>query len=315
MNVLTTRQKQRIRQIVQDRHLALIVSLCGADAVPPDVYERLDKAGMIKLPKTAIDFVTASHLLGAILSDVTPEVEQKLTPASFWNMSTRRTELTSAEADAVAVAKDSFAEQIRAAGSKVEHAVLASVAATHDEMRRRYLTVKDRKALAAGVASRMAVKDIGERMRVITKDGQRDWMRLAHTEVHNFVEEAKAVALLKTGHGDMLVYKQPRPDACPYCKLLYLRPDGTPRIFTLQDMMANGVNVGRKAGRPTLTGKHKTGWKATLGAVHPWCRCALRYLPDGHGFGPKGKIVPVAKAFIEIETIDRAYAHHECDHG
>jgi hypothetical protein len=111
------------------------------------------------------------------------------------------------------------------------------------------------------------------------------------------------------------VFKRPRPDACKFCKLLYIRPDGvTPRVFKLSDLLANGTNVGRRAGRPTRSGRSRTEWKATIGAVHPFCQCELHVLPDGMGFNAKGQMTYVGlNKSIPIEALDKALAAHDCE--
>lgn len=312
MKLLTDRQKARLRQIVRDRHLALIVSICGADAIPKEDFARLSAAKMIKVPVHPIDFVTAAHLLGDLMHDMAPKYTQGLTPEAFWRMSTARKELTDAEEAAVSIAKETFAEHVLAMGDKVVHTMMHTIAKKRDDEQKKYLTGKERKALARGMRERMLVKEIAEELQDVAKGTFRDWERLVTTEIHNRVEEGKAVALVHHKQGDPLVYKRPRPDACPYCKLLFLKPNGVPRVFPLSTLLANGSNIGRKAGAPS---KGKTGLKATLGAVHPLCRCSLQYLPSGYGFDSTGKLVEMKKSFIEIETLDRAHLNHACTHG
>jgi hypothetical protein len=138
-----------------------------------------------------------------------------------------------------------------------------------------------------------------------------------HTEIHNAVEEAKAIVIAhRHPERDPRVFKRTRPDACAFCRLLYLRPDGvTPRVFRLSDLLANGTNVGRRAGRPTRSGHSRTQWRATLGAAHPFCQCELRVVPDGTGFDARGRLVALAAArkSIEVEPIDEDLAAHECE--
>lgn len=58
---------------------------------------------------------------------------------------------------------------------------------------------------------------------------------------------------------------------CQHCIRLYTTGGiGTkPRVFKLIDLIANGDNIGIKA----------KDWKPTLGPIHPFCRCNLRYKP------------------------------------
>jgi hypothetical protein len=73
-----------------------------------------------------------------------------------------------------------------------------------------------------------------------------------------------------------LVYKKVISDGslCPYCNSFYLNADGTPRVFTLSELQANGSNDGRP----------KAQWRPTISSSHPRCRCQLLHLPVGHLF-------------------------------
>lgn len=158
------------------------------------------------------------------------------------------------------------------------------------------------------------VRDVLVGVRVAAAAVQRDWFRVVHTEVHNAVELAKAEAIAGSSSRDVRVYKRPRPDACAYCKLLYLRPDGkTPRVFRLDDLLAAGTNAGRRAGSPTRSGRSRTQWRAVVGAVHPFCTCELSVIGAGHTFDAEGRLVHtgVGKA-LDAEPVDLILARHDC---
>jgi len=65
---------------------------------------------------------------------------------------------------------------------------------------------------------------------------------------------------------------------CPHCRRLYLKPDGTPKVFSMKQLLSNGTNYGRKT----------ADWKPVVGATHPNCRCHNNMLPDGFGFDKNG---------------------------
>lgn len=72
--------------------------------------------------------------------------------------------------------------------------------------------------------------------------------------------------------GDPLVYKQVVNDdrLSPECKRLHTHEDGTPRIYKLSELIANGSN----------DGKPRSAWRAVIGGTHPNCRCTLRPAKD-----------------------------------
>ena len=113
------------------------------------------------------------------------------------------------------------------------------------------------------------------RRQFLHTDPDRDWLRLANTEVVTAHNVGRLHAYQE--HGVRRLRAIVQPDACPACRALYLRPDGSPKIFTLDEVMGNyhrtgGMNVGRKASK---IGDPDEGWVVNGGVVHPWCRCKL----------------------------------------
>lgn len=85
------------------------------------------------------------------------------------------------------------------------------------------------------------------------------------------VEEIKSQAG-KDGEEDPIVYKVPIQDEklCSHCRRAYLKSDGTPRLFRLSELAANGTNIGRKPNE----------WLPTLQQLHINCRCLLQYYEE-----------------------------------
>lgn len=108
------------------------------------------------------------------------------------------------------------------------------------------------------------VLEIGHR----TGDWERDLGRIAETELQNFYEYGKGDVLFEKHGNNEVFYKQVYPGACRHCIRLYLTNGlgSQPRLFTYQQLLDNGSNVGRKSSE----------WKAVVGTVHPFCRCDLR---------------------------------------
>jgi hypothetical protein len=66
---------------------------------------------------------------------------------------------------------------------------------------------------------------------------------------------------------DVIVYKKVVNDdrLCRWCDRFYRNEDGSPILYTLAELQANGSNYG----------KPKSEWKPVLGKTHPFCRCQL----------------------------------------
>jgi hypothetical protein len=347
--VLTPLQRRKIGQAIRDGHLAFLAEMFGPTAIDPEDYDRLRAAGKIRSEKLLPqDAALAAHHLGSIageeqssaLAAMREEAKREhvaavhempataaarvfdvekpplLTPDDFWRQLRDDPQvIMEAEREAVALLRDRIGQHVRGLGNKLDAATGHILVDADDQLRRRRLTRVQRE-VSRGVEERASAQEVAQRIREATQDLRRDWLRTAHTEMHNAVEEAKAIVLAhRHPSRDPRVFKRPRPDACAFCKLLYLKPDGvTPRVFRLSELLANGSNVGRRAGRPTRSGGSRTQWKAVIGAMHPFCKCELFVIPDGMGFNDRGEMVYVGTMkSIEVEHLDEALTNHVCE--
>jgi len=347
---LSPLQRRRIAQVIRDGHLAFLAEMFGPTAIDHDDYVRLHAGGKIRdeklLPQ---DAALAAHSLGSIageeqssalesmraeaerehiarVHEMTPsatartfDVEKPplLTPDEFWRQVRDDPQvITEAEREAVAILRDRIGQHVRGLGNKLDATTGHILVDADDKLRRRRLT-KLQREVVRGVEERAEATEVAKRIRTATMDLKRDWLRTAHTEMHNAVEEAKAIVLAhRSPDRDPRVFKRPRPGHCAFCALLYLKPDKvTPRVFRLSELLANGSNVGRHARRPTFSGRSRTELKAVVGAVHPFCRCPLQVLPAGMGFDKLGRMVYVGlKKSVPVEQLDKQLAEHECEH-
>lgn len=301
-------QRARARQAIRDGHLAFLAETFGSSAVDGEDYDRLRASGKIRdeklLPQ---DAAAAAHAVGAAVASQDAGVLAD--PGEFWRrVGDDLQAVTEVEREAVATLRARVGEHVRALSARLEEAAGRAMVDADDASRRRRLTG------AAG--STPAAEEVVARVRKVAGVLRRDWLRVAHTELHNAAEEAKAIALAHRDPGrDPRVFKRPRASACAFCVLLYLKPDGvTPRVFRLSALLANGSNVDRRAGRPTKSSKSRTQWRAVVGAVHPHCGCELSVLADGMGFDARGQLVYVgAKKSVEVERPDEALSNHVCE--
>lgn len=320
MALLTDRQRQQVEDTIRDHHLAFCAEVLGSDSIPKADYDRLVRAGKIR-PSVAleVDAATSAIVLGTLVGRSEEKTIEAMSPATFAAaLPTLAPKLSSEELAAVDHARTKIGEHIKGLGNKLDAKTGHLIVDGDEKLRRKRLTTI-RAEVSRGLEERKTVGEIATRLKDAMRDMKRDWLQIAHTEVHNAVEDGKATALiggLPPG-SDPLVYKRPRPDACPFCKLLYLQKDGhTPRIFHISELVAAGSNVGRKARRPKLRGPMATEWRATIGAMHPWCQCTLFHMPEGFIFDRVGNLtyVGIRKAAVLVESLDRALLAHACTH-
>lgn len=108
---------------------------------------------------------------------------------------------------------------------------------------------------------------IAKKLEDLTSDYTKNWKSIAHTELWNAKIYGQAVSILENSKDgiETKVYKKVEENACKHCKKHYLNKDGSPKIFTLKELIENGSNYGKKV----------ADWKAVLGTMHPNCMCRL----------------------------------------
>ncbi len=125
-------------------------------------------------------------------------------------------------------------------------------------------------AVAGGLSSEKLASNLANR----TGDYARNWRRIARTELQGVANDGAAIEALRTYGAEARVARIPNADACPDCRRLFLGDDGKPRIFTVAELVGNGVNVGRA----------RRDWVASLWPVHPNCNCTTQSIPPGMRF-------------------------------
>lgn len=126
--------------------------------------------------------------------------------------------------------------------------------------------------LKSGVLEKKSLREISNTISRKVGDWSRDFDRIIQYASHTATEHGKAAVLEDTWGVDVLVYKKVFEKACKHCVRLYLTagPGSVPKIFKLNELRANGTNIGRKV----------DDWKPVLDATHPYCRCSLHRLPS-----------------------------------
>lgn len=108
------------------------------------------------------------------------------------------------------------------------------------------------------------------KLRDLSKDATRNWERVVHTEVSNAISLGSVDRIIEDNKGknpeDVLVYRIVKDDAalCKWCRKFYVDSDGTPKIYRLSELLANGSNYGKKT----------SDWKPVALATHPNERCS-----------------------------------------
>ena len=304
--LITPEMMRRIQEIIRTHHVAVAAVMFGKDAVSSEDWKLAQALGVVSAGDDAQGITERLHTCGAFLAHLTQAAATErygTTLAEFEDhIKKHPIPQTRTEHHAAQYTAARGAQAIVGLGNRVG-ATLGSALIEADKAQDERLRGIMRDAVASKFGDEAATKrlqavgadkglsdeffhdqfrktvrqvasDIGH----ATDDWTRDVYRIAQTETHTAVQEGIKESWLETEDEQakaqgraprrILVFKLPRPDACKHCIELHLDA-GVPRIFYLDELQANGTNVGRKA----------ADWRPVVGSVHPHCACVLSKVP------------------------------------
>lgn len=300
---LTPELLRDIRKIIRDHHVSVAAALFGQDAVTPEDWELAKRLGLVS-DEDAPGMISVLESFGAAAARDPAAMESVTWPEFLESIKGSPVPQTTQEKHAAQWNARHGAAHITDLGDKVTQRTIGilDTHAAHAGNRTRDL-LRDitsarfgdadaaQRVRDAGVADglgpsfydgqfRATTGRIASDMGYATGDWTRDLKRIATTEGHNAVnngianrleaEEEEAAKRQKRPVRRLLAYKLPRPDACPHCLRLHVDGGGNPRLYWLDEIRANGTNVGRRA----------ADWLIVIDVTHPWCGCTLHQVPS-----------------------------------
>lgn len=191
---------------------------------------------------------------------------------------------------------------LKGLGDKMKKDITSYITDAELEMRlKQEKAIKEK--ISEGVLKRSTAKQIASKIASELDDWNRDWGRIVETEFQSVFNMGRMQAFLRNERSSGKVYFSVFPGACQSCIKLYLTAGvgSEPKIFRVEDLLANGSNIGRK----------RSDWKPTISPIHPFCRCLVMNYIDGdvwdresQSFKPdpnyKRKIAPQAKVKVVV---------------
>ncbi len=293
--IITEAQLHQVAQIIRDHHSAFIATAISPDLIEKDVLNKLKAKGLINVQ---INSVEQAYLYGQALAQMETAKAANMSFEQFQKWLVKNPiPLTQTEKQAIAVAQMSAGTYCKGLGNKVDVQTNQLMIEADQELRTQIEnTIKT--ATAENIARRESVERLKSDLGHATKDWARDWKRIANTEKHTAMLSGQIAGIKKQYGPKALVFKRPSPSACQHCQRLHLGSDGMPKLFTVEQLEANGVNnVGRKA----------ADWLVVTGATHPHCMCPLSRMPPGWGFDEDGDMTPGGTLGEIFQKSDQPY--------
>lgn len=244
------------------------------------------------------DATRDAYLFGQIIGTTDPATLEAMPYAEFERRA-KQIKLSEAERFAVQAAQEQAGIYCKGLGNRIQ-AETGTVFIEADQALRRRFETAIQTATARNIARRETIQQLATDLGHRTQDWSRDLLRIATTEKQRALTEGQAQKIRKESGPQARVAVRPNADACPHCRALYLGSDGAPKIFALDDLEANGTNVGRKVAE----------WKPVKPPAHPHCKCNLVEIPPGWGFNEEGQLVPdgeLGEAYEPMELSQRVH--------
>jgi hypothetical protein len=275
--LLTIRQVQEVLNLLQDSHWLFIAENVNPKHVPLEAMRRLVKHGFRR--SHVLSYPELAFHLGLLSNYLESKEQQGITFEQLKKAIKARKylPLSAAEKFALRIAEDRAVEGITGLGNRISSNLRSLIIDGSMQLRNKYEKIITTEAKKS-IAKRQTVKEFASHVGELTKDWSRDLDRIADFVLHEAYDNGRALAIKKQHGKEALVYKRVHEEACKSCNSLYLKR-GVPRIFTVNQLLANGTNIGRK----------QKDWKPVVGPTHPWCRCDVEYIPSGWEWDPKTK--------------------------
>lgn len=151
----------------------------------------------------------------------------------------------------------------------------------------------DREAALDELVKESSLGRVKQKLRDSAKDANRDWQRVALTEMSNAIGVGSVDRIVTDNRGadlnDVFVYRIIVGDAltCKFCRKFYGDVGQAPKLYRLSTLLGNGSNYGQK----------QDAWKPVAGATHPNTRTSqVIELKPGFMVKPGGSVTYISLA-------------------
>jgi len=277
--IISDEIKEKIFDVIDSHFNGILIKMGGRGALSREQIEELIQRGIYSL-EIPVGLVEDAYYIGRLRPTV------KLPDAVIDDIRLAKLALPMSDTEnyALKYVKESVGEYVTKLQNNFKTTVSQIIGKQNLMYRNKILTEIVRPTIVSGIIKRKTVGAVASELRDKTKDMFRDWQRVAETEMTNAVNYGAYDAIVRQSEEkgeklkDVYVAKIVVMDnaLCPHCRKFFVSGDGSPKVYPLSELQANGDNYGRKA----------VDWKPVIGSVHPRCRCQLVHIQTGWQFEP-----------------------------
>lgn len=259
---------EKIREIVQKHYARLAVSVLGRDAMSTKELKELQDLGVdTSNMDSLMSMVYYHNFINHPIDAVSPvNIEDMKSQQSVYGLKPegRAHEYT------VENINDKTKQYIDKLKVDVMTRVEGIIRDNNDSYKMDALQNLDRTDLLDDLMKESTLGKLKQKLRDTSGDGNRDWTRIAVTEMSNAIGIASVDRIVSdnvdSDLDEVYVFRITVKDAktCKWCRRFYDDKDGSPKLYKLSTLLANGSNYGKKT----------DSWQAVIGATHPNERCS-----------------------------------------
>lgn len=280
MKILTPSQIEDVLKIVDKYTLTFVAQSVGADILTDDDREVLESYGIDTSDIKPHDSnVTQAFKFGLLSDALGHAAASKLTYSQFKTSLKEGTfiPLNVQEKAMLTSLHYSTYSHVNKLGGNVKNDIRSGII---DIDRRGMVSAGSvvRDSVKEGIEKRKSVSAIASMIGKKTGDWNRDLLKIANYNLHESFNQGRLSNMERTATYGTRVFFDVYPGACVSCIRVYLTAGfgSEPKSFKISDIRANGTNIGKKS----------KDWLATIGPVHPNCRCTVNEIPEGYKWDP-----------------------------
>lgn len=278
--IISKEKIKKIKEIIENGYKSLSISVLGKKIFSESEIQKLKNKGF--------DISNETSLLELIYNHNYLNIVDKTTPKTIGEMKKQQSvakNLPKGTVNKYAIehAEENTGQLFEKLSSKIATNIEGIIREGNNNLKISALQNKE-------ISESLKEKTIGEiktQLRDISQQSGRDFRRIAVTETSNLIGTASAdrIAQKNTDKNldEVYSYRVIVQDhsTCLWCRRFYLDSDGTPKVYRLSTLLANGSNYGKK----------NSDWKPVVTATHPNERCSqVIEMPPGYQVVAGGRL-------------------------
>jgi len=278
--LISKSKKKKLERIVEKYYNAIIFKIAGPQDLTAAEKNELFEVEIISPHEAQTPIIEEAYRVGRVRNPEKLKYEKSdLNKFRIFD-SRGYVPLTEKEKFTIAHVKESMGNYLTKLKDNARSTVEASVNNANEQFAQQTLMESMRSITEDNVKRRKGVGALARDLRDKTEDMNRDWERVASTEMSRAFNSGAADAIAGRNKGksasDVIVVCYVSKDGalCEHCRKAYLMPSGEPKAYKLSTLRGNGTNYGKKASQ----------WRPVIPPMHPNCRCSLVECPEGFGF-------------------------------